>query len=348
MKLADNNLPRLTMCGALPSLGQPVHGGKVKLLHLRDRFGDSRTEANIVYMVSSARIMGAAEMVRALKRKGLKFVWNQNGVGFPAWAGDGYEAVNDPMRELFNLADFVVYQSEFCRASADKFLGAIHKPFSVLYNAVDIDKFKPLATSNQPARLKLLVAGTHNQEKRVRLPLEALGYLVRRGIDAELTIAGQLNWHERAKEEVEAMIADAKLGERVNLVGSFSQTEAPTLYQNAHILLHLKYNDPCPTVPIEALACGVPVVGSNSGGMPELVGGDGGILLPVPVNYDFAHYPASDKIAGAIEDLWRDWPRWSRQARDRAVNHFDKNVWLDKHADIFNQLLYARTNGTIQ
>ncbi len=80
---------------------------------------------------------------------------------------------------------------------------------------------------------------------------------------------------------------------------------APELYRAAHVVLHPKYKDPCPTVPIEAMACGVPVVGSRSGGTPELVSPDAGVLVDV-------------------EDVWtRDVPAGSGRDGRRSVHHHE-------------------------
>jgi glycosyltransferase involved in cell wall biosynthesis len=84
------------------------------------------------------------------------------------------------------------------------------------------------------------------------------------------------------------------------------------------------------------MACGLPVIGSKSGGMPELVGEDGGILIDVPDSWDQMHYPSAEKIADAVEQIFNDLSRWQFKAREMVVRHFDKNIWIDRHRKIFN------------
>jgi glycosyltransferase involved in cell wall biosynthesis len=105
------------------------------------------------------------------------------------------------------------------------------------------------------------------------------------------------------------------------------------------VLLHLKYKDPCPTVVIEALACGVPVVGSRSGGLPELVGGEAGVLLDVPDSWEEIHVPAADVLAEGIVRVMEAPDRWRAAARQRAERRFTREAWLDRHRAIFRQLL---------
>src|SRR5690606_26005669 len=100
-----------------------LHGGKVKLLHLQEKFTCEVSRANIIYLVSSALPEAAEAYVSWAKLHGAKFVWNQNGVAYPAWAGAESERFNVRMRRLRRMADYIVYQSDFCKVCADKFLG---------------------------------------------------------------------------------------------------------------------------------------------------------------------------------------------------------------------------------
>ena len=53
--------------------------------------------------------------------------------------------------------------------------------------------------------------------------------------------------------------------------GSYSNNDLASIYSDPGILLHLKPFDPSPTVPLEAMSFGIPVICSGTGGMPELV-----------------------------------------------------------------------------
>ena len=185
---------------------------------------------------------------------------------------------------------------------------------------------------------RLLTAGTHYQPARVLGPIEALGHLRDAGCPAHLTVAGALRWPEAAAE-VQAAIERLDLREAVTLRPAFTQAEAIVLYHEAHVLLHAKYHDPCPTVVIEALACGLPVIGSRSGGMPELVGDDGGELIDVPLSWDQPAAPEPEQIANAVMRTIPNWPARSRAARARAERLFDAGSWVAEHRHIFESLI---------
>ncbi len=313
-------------------------GGGVKLEHLRARFGESRTGFNVLYMVSSLLhlVPQAEELVGWAKRNGVLFVWNQNGVAYPAWCGDAYPWFNEPMRRLIAQADHVVYQSDFCRQCADRYLGEVLAPSEILWNPVDVGRFSPAGSAPPSNVWQLLAMGTNHAFYRVRASLDALVELIRRGICVRLTIAGELRW-ANGDREVAAYIAEHRLHDHVTLRPRFTQAEAPEIYRKAHVLLHPKYKDPCPTVPIEAMACGVPVVGSRSGGMPELVPDSAGRLADVPEDWTRDHAPVAGAMADGVIDIMKMHADFSRAARVWALRKFDAARWVDRHAEIFSR-----------
>jgi len=315
-----------------------LHGGRVKLIHLAKVYPESKPFTNILYLVSSAIPKHAEALIQYLKGKGVKLVWNQNGVAYPAWAGDGYEATNARLAELLHMADYIIYQSDFCRLSANRYLGASNVPHKVLYNPVDTEEFTPSDIPPSLDTWRLLITGTHLQPERVLLILETLAELISRGQDAKLIIAGRLAWPDGDKETREA-IQQFRLNGNVELLGAYTQDQAPGIYQAAHILFHIKYKDPCPTVPIEAMSCGVPVIGSLSGGMPELVSDKCGVLLEVPDVWDKMCYPEPEEMVKAVENIMSDLEGWRQKARQRAVSHFSKEQWLEEHHQIFTGVL---------
>lgn len=323
---------------SLPSEEGIIHGGRVKLAHLAELFPETPSNPTIIYLVSSALPEHAKVLVNFLKNKGVRLVWNQNGVAYPAWAGDSYKSTNSRLATFLHEADYVIYQSEFCRLSADRYLGKPAVPHRVLFNPVDTEKFSPIDEPPSTATWKLLVTGTHLQPDRVLLILKALQVLKNRGHNVRLTIAGRLGWPDGEMQTRNA-IKNFGLADNVTIFGSYTQDQAPALYQAAHILLHIKYKDPCPTVPIEAMSCGVPVVGSMSGGMPELVSEEGGVLIDVPDEWDKMYYPEHDQIVHAVIDIMGDINNWRIKARQRALKYFSKSVWLAQHKLIFSELV---------
>jgi glycosyltransferase involved in cell wall biosynthesis len=259
-------------------------------------------------------------------------VVNQNGVGYPGWAGDRVEEVNRPLRRALLAADHVLYQSDFCKRSADVFLGEPRGSWEVLPNAVDVEAFTP--AGRPPAGGPVLVlGGDQTQAYRLELGLRTLAALLPDRPGARLIVTGRL------VESAEPLVEELGLRGHVDLVGEYAQRDAPGLYRRAHLLLHTKVNDPCPSVVIEAMACGLPVVYPASGGVVELVGDEAGIGVPHPDSWERDEPPSPEALAGAVDGVLADLDRYRDAARRRAVERFALGPWLERHAELFAALV---------
>jgi len=318
--------------------GRPVHGGAVKLLALLEGFECDEREFSILYAVSSSPPRFAEALFKRCRERGIRIVWNQNGVGYPAWAGRESERFNGPMRRLRMMADFVVHQSRFCEESAQRFLGPCDAPSEVLFNPVDTVRFQPREGGMRGGPLRLLCAGTHGTRDRVVNALEALVLLRKRGLEAVMTVAGSFQW-KNGEGDFQRMIEALDLEKCVRRLAKFSQSDAAGMYREHDILVHPKYMDPCPTVVLEALACGLPVAGSASGGMPEMVDESCGVLVPAPQDWDRRHTPSAGELADAVGKIHANLEAMSANARRNAVERFSVEPWVEAHRAIFAGLL---------
>ena len=328
--------------GRVPRRGDAVQGGMAKLQALEARHPNTPTAFNLIYLVSSAVPSQALTLVRAARLRGARLVWNQNGVSYPGWQPEDWRRTNARVARLLREADHVFYQSDFCRRSADHFLGAVGGPSEVLHNPVDTAAFRPAELGEAPAsRLRLLLAGTQMRAYRVEVALETLAVLVRGGCDAELRVTGRLTWapsEAAARTHAESQVTRLGLEGRVSFLGPYSQAEAPGVFRGADVLLHTQYNDACPGVVVEAMASGLPVVYSASGGVPELVGPEAGIGIPTELDWSREIPPDPAKMAEAVHAVSHARERYSAAARRRAVAAFDVVSWLDRHDQVFREL----------
>jgi len=229
----------------LPTRDQFAGGGIIKCQDLAKIFPNSPGSGSILYLVSSALPYSVIQMVKYAKRRKLKVVLNQNGVAYPGWAKEGWERINIPYKSVIQGADFVFYQSQFCKISADRYLGEIQVPHTILHNSVDTSFFLPSKVS--PEGLRLLLSGSHHQFYRIQVALETLEKVRSSVKEAKLIIAGRYLWRRNETEALqEAMsYAVAKSVEKcVEFPGAYSQQAAPALMMGCHILLHTQYNVP--------------------------------------------------------------------------------------------------------
>ncbi len=313
-----------------------VYGGCVKLFHLRDSFDIDNSRFNILYLVSSCLPVNPLFWIRKVKSRGIKTILNQNGVGYPAWAGKNYCKVNNELKKIIHACDGVLYQSKFCKRSADKYLGVFNGPYKIVYNCVDDNLFKPENTKKDKD-LILLVMGSHHFRERVVLPIMVLSKLLESGVKSKLIIGGRLLWPD-AKNDVKKLVNKLNLGSSVVVMGSYTQEEAVVLYNKAHILIHLQYNDASPTVPIEAMSCGVPVICSDSGGLPEIVKDGCGELIRVRHSYQKMYYPSVNSIVKSIRIIMKSYSRYCDNCRKTVLSEFCKDKWIKEHEEFFDKL----------
>jgi glycosyltransferase involved in cell wall biosynthesis len=317
--------------------GKIIGGGAVKYSLLDTVFPHGGLEADVLYAVSSSHFPYLLKLIEAAQQVGMPFVWNQNGAYFPSAYGAKIAAQgNVQMARCLHAADVVLYQSEFARTASDYFLGVCCGRSEVLYNAVDTERFVP-KNNKLDGELILLTAGSHNDAYRLPLAIETLARVRRSWPASRLIVAGRAS--AVRMREVNSLVCEKHLDDVVEFVGGYSQQEAAMLFGRSHILLHTQYNDVCPSVVLEAMACGLPVVCSKSGGTPELVGEEAGVCVPAVLDWETPRPPSADALAEGVLIVAQAWLDFREAARRRAVMMFDLRQWLSRHEKIFNELM---------
>lgn len=153
----------------------------------------------------------------------------------------------------------------------------------VIYNATDTDKFVPtnnLIESKQEWGIQSLednvvtYVGRLDPHKGVDTLIKAVKLLIDQGKPIRLLIAGKsLVTGESYETYLKQLACDLDIAEHITFLGHISDTAA--LYQASDVsVLPSVWPEPFGRVIIEALACGVPVVASNTGGIPEILTGE--------------------------------------------------------------------------
>jgi glycosyltransferase involved in cell wall biosynthesis len=311
----------------VPSFGEPVAGGTAKFQRLAARFPNSPTDFTLLYLGSTWLPRDLRPLLALARRRRAPLVLNQNGIAYPGWAGPETEELNGRNRRVLEAAEHVLYQSEFCKTSADEFVGAPRGSWEILYNAVDVDHFTPAPPPDDGP--VLLLGGDQTQEYRLELALRTAALLP----DVRLLVTGGL------VSDPAPLLRELGIGDRVEFTGRYAQRDAPSLFHRAHLLLHTKVLDPCPSLVIEAMACGLPVVYPASGGTVELVREEAGVGVPHPLDWEQDRPPDPEAFADAVGRALSQREQLAAAARRRAVERFALEPWLDRHAEVFDEVL---------
>lgn len=316
-----------------------VGGPLVKVKRLNEYFPETRFGFNLAYLLSNTPYLPQWAL-NLLTAQGIPIVVNQNGVFYRAWYDGDCDEQNRKMSLAYHAADWVFYQSEFCRRAAQKFLGKRSGPGEVLFNAIDTHHFVPRAFVEEPRQpYTFLITGKIGNHLAYRLEntISGLHHARAQGLDARLMVAG---WVESGARGIASQLAtQLNLNRFISYVGTYTQQDAPAIYQAADAYVMTKHNDPCPNTVLEALACGLPVLYSATGGVPELVDDAAGVALPCPEDWERFHVPEPEQVGNGMLKIVENHSIYSMRARERAVVRFDVAYWIDKHRRVFNQLL---------
>lgn len=157
--------------------------------------------------------------------------------------------------------------------------GVAEHKVTTLYNGVDHRLFHPAEQSLSPDhKHHLLYVGNLKRDKGIVELLEAFILLKAQGGDYTLTIAGD----GALRQELMATVSAHRLDDVVRFLGSVPHHQLPALMHAADLLCLPSHREGVPNVVLEAIACGLPVVATAVGGIPEVVNeGVNGLLVPV-------------------------------------------------------------------
>lgn len=137
----------------------------------------------------------------------------------------------------------------------------------VIQNGVDTDEFQAKASESfEQNPFTILCVSRLTPRKGIRFLIESLTYMTEVP-DAQLVIAGE-------GDEKEALVELTKtfgLEERVSFLGRISHEELSAIYQSAHVFCLPSQNEGMSNTLLEALASGLPLVATVTGGTEELV-----------------------------------------------------------------------------
>jgi glycosyltransferase involved in cell wall biosynthesis len=215
---------------------------------------------------------------------------------------------------------------------------------SVVPCGVDVEHFTPVPHDHvewdldRDAQFRLVSAGRLVPRKGVASVVEAMSELP----DAELMIAGGDGSADAAsnseRDRLDMLARQHGVADRIRFVGQMSRGQMAALLRSADVVVCTPWYEPFGMVPLEAMASGVPVVGSAVGGLLDSVAdGRTGILVPP---WD----PAA--IARAVRTLLDSPERraaFGSAGRERALAHYTWDRVAASTAETYTRVMRTRT-----
>lgn len=254
-------------------------------------------------------------------------------------------------------ADMVIAASQNTRDDIIRLIGVRPERVRVIYHGIE-EHFRPLrqldgidrpvpaadertlaefrARNNLPERI-LLFIGTLEPRKNVDILVEAFAQLRREtGCPHTLVIGGGKGW---LYDSIFARVKELGLEEYVRFPGYIPEADLPLWYNSADIFLYPSIYEGFGFPPLEAMACGTPVITSNTSSLPEVVGSAGLMCPPRDPNL----------IAAACARILGD-PAEAARLRKSGLAQASKFNWaetarqtIDVYEGVYQGRIFAAT-----
>lgn len=214
-------------------------------------------------------------------------------------------------------------------------LGLDREKFRIIRPAVDLEFFSPGVPKRwSPPALALISTGSLIWKKGWEYALQALRQALDNGANAHLRIVGD----GPDKQRVQFTIEDLGLAERVTLLGKRPRTEVRDLLRESDAFVLASLSEGISNAVLEAMACGLPVITTDVGGMREAV--QDGVEGLVVASRD------ATALATAIENLAVNQALRSRMgvaARAKAEAEFGLDHQTDQFLELYRDLARTRS-----
>ena len=193
-----------------------------------------------------------------------------------------------------------------------------NKSLTIIHNGVDLKVFRPTIPkkSLKDGKFRILaVSNVWNKEKGINDIYKLREFL---SDDYQITIVGL------SEKQVKTLPSGV-----IGIQRTQNVQELLNLYSESDVLVNPTYADTFPTVNLEALACGTPIITYRTGGSPEAIDEKTGVIVE------------QGNVKGLTEAILRmkEKPLFAVDCRKRAELCFDKDKCFKKYIKLYDSLI---------
>ncbi len=203
--------------------------------------------------------------------------------------------------------------------------------FKKIHNGIDLKVFMPIKENKIRSRYNL-------ENKKIYIGVASI-WTPQKGLDDFIRFSNYLKPNEVI---LLVGLTNVQISKLPNNIIGINRTEniddLVHLYAVADIYLNLTYQDTFPTTNVEALACGTPIITYKTGGSPEAVSKDTGIII------EQGDLPQLRKAIDVVLDGLQNGNFTTTQCRKRAEKYYNKDDRFLEYISLYNQLLTSKNN----
>ena len=295
---------------------------------------DLNAPADATLVIAGTRHLLPLSKVR---RRGGRIVQRLDGINWVQrirWTNARYHTRAEYGNMMLSLirsrfSDHVIYQSQFIRRWWEDWYGVAKAPATVIINGVDLNTYAPAGEGERPTdkfRLLLLEGSLAGGLNSGLFYAVSIAEKLAKNYPMEIVVAGTVD--EATRKKLQSKVP-------VNFLGVIPRENVPALARSSHLMYCAEVNPPCPNSVIESLACGLPVIGFDSGALKELVGAEAGCVVPYGGDPWKLETPDIATLATEAEKILENQNQFRTSARKRAEDKFG----LDKMTDAYVKVL---------
>jgi glycosyltransferase involved in cell wall biosynthesis len=238
------------------------------------------------------------------------------------------------MREKFREADFTMTHTQWLYDEVRRDFPELGRE-QVLRGSIGVDTESwqpPISRIRQAAVQSLLTVGRLHESKGHDYLIKALERLRSEGRPVVLRVAG--TGPELSK--LQALVHHYKLNDAVTFLGNLSEEDVKSEMRRAAVFILASHAEPLGVVYMEAMAMEVPTIGTDAGGVTEIIANEVDGLLVPPRDVD----ALAKAIARLLDDQHLS-ETLGKAGREKIVRRFDSRVG----AEILYRRLYGRAMG---
>ena len=271
-----------------------------------------------------------------VRRRGIRIVQRLDGINWVQrvkWSGVRYSVRAEYGNFMLALirsrfADRVVYQSQFIRRWWEEWYGIAKAPAKVIVNGVDLNAYTQLGEHERPTdkyRILLLEGSLARGLNSGLFHAVSVAEKLSATYPMEVVVAGTVD--EATQRKLQSTVP-------VKFLGTVPRADIPKLARSSHLMYCAEVNPPCPNSVIEALACGLPVIGFDSGALKELVTDDAGCIVPYGANPWKLKTPNIAALAESASEVLEKQDQFRAAARRRAESALGLDAMVDSYIKV--------------
>ncbi|QCT95346.1 glycosyltransferase family 4 protein [Caminibacter mediatlanticus TB-2] len=189
------------------------------------------------------------------------------------------------INQAVSKSDIILTVSEFSKNEIIKYTNT-RKEIKVIYNAINFNKFKVINNNLEKLKNKyslpnefILFVGNVKPHKNLKRLLLAI-----KDLDINLVFVGKKDGFITGDENIKKLITKNNLKERIYFTGYVKDEDIPVIYNLAKLFVFPSLYEGFGIPPLEAQACGCPIIVSNVASLPEVCGDSALYCNPYDVN----------------------------------------------------------------